>query len=378
MAAAKVVRVGFNARVLSDSHLRGFNRHTVGLLNSLRVLAPDWEFHLFTDRPLAANHIQALNGCPIHFCKIRPHILWEQIAFPLSALAHGITILHSPINLGIPGPFFGSLKRVVTVHDLFTVQDFSLPAPNRGPLDQLSFNISWKTCLSADAVIAVSHYSRGQILQAYPRLAEKVTAIHNGVETCFTAGPADHGVLARHRLDLPYAIHVGGFEERKNVALIAEGFRALPEGSRGKIILALVGESSSISPRLREALDSLPQVRWLGHVSDNDLVALYRGALCAIVPSREEGFGFPVIEAMACGCPVLSSNATSLPEVGGEAAAYFGPDDPRALASHLERLLKDQAWAKALGKAGLARRQHFSWDKAAAGTLEIYRKLLTI
>lgn len=380
---ATPLRVGFNARGLCDPKIRGFNRHLLGLITALRRVERSVEIHLFTDRPLAPAHAPSLSGCRIHVSNTRPHIVWEQAILPMEAARRRIQILHAPANIGVPAISAGAFKRVVTLHDMITVRQWktglqsrSLPALGTELKWKVGFSVSWWSVRSADAVITVSQHSKQEILTQHPEWAKKIHVIPNGVETRFSTGPANPVILARYALASKYVLYVGGFESRKNVSLLA---RAVPEG----LTLVLAGERleadenpSGYTAELKETFKDVPNVKWLGYVPDADLVHLYRGAVCTVIPSRDEGFGLQMIESMASGTPVLSSHAASLPEVGGDAAAYFDPVNREELRNLLLKAAQDTEWLNDLRQRGLERARSFSWDNVARGTLAVYRSLL--
>lgn len=373
-----MLRIGLNARGFSSSGLRGFNRHASGLIGAMRALEKDLQFHLFTDRPLSPAHAETLRDCPVHFSTARPHLLWEQWIYPRQAARAGMHILHSPLNIGLPKLRLGRAAHVLTLHDLYMDRDFKrVPSWTDGGAWKgwMSYKTSWWAARGADAVITVSRYSRDQILKSFPEWAAKIHVIHNGVENRFSPGRADPEVLKRRGLQQPYAFYIGGFDERKNVGLLAEAYRLLARDGRPRPLLALAGDSETVPEKLRQAFSGLTEVRWLGFLPDEELPHLYRGAQCTLVPSNEEGFGFPLAEAMACGSPVLASEAASLPEVGGEAAAYFPPRDPQTLARLLQRSMEDRPWLEGLKADGLKRSAQFTWDSAARKTLTLYRDL---
>jgi glycosyltransferase involved in cell wall biosynthesis len=370
------LRVGFNARTFSSPRLRGFSRHALSLLRALRALADAPEIHLFSDVPLAPELAGELAGFPLHLARVRPHLAWEQVALPALLRRAGVSVFHAATNIGVPA-WAPGIARVATVHDLITARELESPLSSGSwPRFKASAShaVSWRAALAAEALITVSRFSLEELVAAYPETRARARVIPNGVDGAFAPGEADSGVLARSGLRAPYFLYVGGFEPRKNVRLLLEAFALCEE--RGAL-LALAGDAAGAPEALRLAADGDSRVRWLGYVAEAELVALYRGATAVVVPSREEGFGFPVLEAFACGAPVFCSEASSLPEVGGSAAAYFPVDSTAALAALLARALRDPAWLAYFRQKGLERAREFTWERVARETVSVYRGLTT-
>jgi glycosyltransferase involved in cell wall biosynthesis len=195
--------------------------------------------------------------------------------------------------------------------------------------------------------------------------------IPNGVDARFRPADADAILDLRRRMDLParYVLCVGSLEPRKNLRRLLDAWRRLPQ-SLSDTGLVLAGAEHAV---FRQAgLDELPPgVRLAGYVPDADLPTLYSGATAFVYPSLYEGFGLTILEAMACGTPVICSNATALPEVAGDAAITVDPLDAEAIAAAIERLVGDEALLARYRAMGLERAKQFSWDRTAAATADV-------
>jgi glycosyltransferase involved in cell wall biosynthesis len=233
---------------------------------------------------------------------------------------------------------------------------------------------------AADAIIAVSRHTKRDIIELYGAPAQKIHVIYEGIDERFS--PVDaagvKAVRQKYGIERPYLLMVGTLEPRKNhgaalrslARLKAEGFPhcLVIAGGHGWLfdpIQSLVGE-----------LGLVADVIFTGRVPDEDLPALYSGADCFLMPSLYEGFGFPVLEAMACGTPVVCSNVSSLPEVAGDAALLVAPSDVQGMHLAIERLVNDPKLRQELSRRGLAQSSQFSWRRAAEETLDIYRHVL--
>ncbi len=284
-------------------------------------------------------------------------------------------ILHSPNYILLPfdGP------AVATIHDLSY-----LHYPQHHPRERILFmerNMP-RTLAQAAAIICDSEFIRQEIIAILKVPADKVTAVPLGVDRAFHPRDPEsmRPALARHHLDgLSYLLAVSTLEPRKNLPRLLAAYARLPESLRTRHPLALVGAKGWLNNELERHLAPLErtgQLRRLGYVPEEDLHALYAGAHAFAYPSLYEGFGLPLLEAMASGVPALSSNCSSLPEVAGDAALLVDPEDLDALTIGLERLLGDEPWRAWAKTRGLEQASRFSWDCCVEETVAVYRRLL--
>jgi glycosyltransferase involved in cell wall biosynthesis len=232
---------------------------------------------------------------------------------------------------------------------------------------------------AADHVLCVSEATRADLLRIFPDVSpEKVSVTHLAVGTAGAQEP-DPGVLAavRRRFELPdrFVLQVGTVEPRKNVGTTLDAVLEL-RGRHSQVGLVLVGQRGWESEQLFHRLEEMPFVRYLGHLSDLELAALYRLAAVLVMPSHYEGFGLPVLEALRAGTPVVSSGKGALAEVAGDAAVVPLRDNPSAYADAIDRVLVDQRYREALVRAGRRQAGRFSWEEAATKTSAVYDRLL--
>ena len=260
--------------------------------------------------------------------------------------ARGLDVLHCPT---FRGPVRSRVPVVVTVHDLAVLRH---PETFNQWTRRYSRLAVPRVARAARRVIAVSEFTRGEIVELLGVSAERIAVIPNAVGPPFVAdGPAAEG---------DYVLAVGTLEPRKNLERLVEAAR------RNHVELRVVGARGWGGVELGGN-----GVRWLGEVSDADLATLYRGALCVAYPSVYEGFGIPVLEAMACGAPVVTSRGTAMEEVADGAAVLVDPNDPAELAAGLERATAER---EALVARGLERARAFRWDAIADATVGVYRE----
>jgi glycosyltransferase involved in cell wall biosynthesis len=248
-------------------------------------------------------------------------------------------------------------RRVVTVHDL-TYKRFP-DLLQKETLESLERHMTRELAV-ADAVICVSESTRRDLLEFYEVDERRVFAIHSGVERA--AGSEQRAGGRR------YILFVSTIEPRKNLEVLLDAFARLDYDGSLVVVGKIGWKSEDIVPRLRA-----PRVRHLDYLEPDKLAELYAGAELFVFPSIYEGFGFPLLEAMAHGVPSIAARSSSLPEIGGDAALYFDPHDARALAALMERALTDRALRDDLAARGRARAAEFRWDRAAEQTLAVLR-----
>lgn len=240
-----------------------------------------------------------------------------------------------------------------------------------------------KVARRADQIITISEYSKQEIQRFLGLPPEKISVTYLGVSPAFKPVRKDDPNLARfiERNDLrpPFILHVGSFEPRKNIPALLEAFARLKNDSSAPRQLVFTGgvrwKHSGITQKIAE-LGLQADLRILGHVPTEELPLLYNAADLFVYPSLYEGFGMPVVEAMACGCPTVTSNVTSLPEVAGEACILVDPTQPGEISAALQKVIEDPAVALGMRDRGLAQVQRFTWERCAQDTMAVYQKVL--
>ncbi|MEX1019497.1 MAG: glycosyltransferase family 1 protein [Litorilinea sp.] len=270
-----------------------------------------------------------------------------------------------------------SIPAILTVHDLIFE---SLPAYHTR-LNRTFLRLAMPRFLAAaTAIIAVSAHTAHDIVARYHVDTRKIHVIHEGVDAHFQPASAAEKarVHARYADNAPYLLMVGTLEPRKNHATALRALQKLRAAGRPHKLVIAGGQGwlfDSIQALVTE-LGLEDAVIFTGYVPAADLPALYSAADCFLLPSLYEGFGFPVLEAMACGTPVVCSNVSSLPEIAGDAARLVPPQDADALATAVGEILDHPRLAETLRRHGLANAARFRWDACAAATLDVYRATL--
>lgn len=301
--------------------------------------------------------------------------LWQQLTLPGLLGRHGVDVLHSThhdLPLRVPE----RVRRVVTVHDV----TFLLMPARYPPLRRWYMRaITSLACRVADAIIVPSNTVRRDVLERLGVPASRVAVVYEAAGERFRPAPDDVVAQTLRREGLaahPYVLSVGSLEPGKNRARLIAAIHALR--SRGSPLrLAIVGQPAwgyegDIALVRRLGLED--RVRFLDYVPPGDLPALYTGATVFAFPSLYEGFGLPVLEAMACGAPVVTSNVSATAEIAGDAALLVDPRDTEAIASAIQRVAEDARLAADLRARGFRRAAEFSWERAARETVAVYER----
>jgi glycosyltransferase involved in cell wall biosynthesis len=355
----------------------GAGRYVVSLIDALTRCCDDFDYAVYARR-------QALP-----FFEPRPGVslvdagalgrgrryVWEQTGLPLELRRRRPALLHSPHHTT---PLLAPCPRVLTVHDL----TFFL-LPERYPLSRRLF-FQAMTRLSvqrAELLLVPSAAVADDLVRLLSVRRERVRITPEGVGASFRPllepDPAAP-VREKYGLSPCYLLSVGTREPGKNRLVLFRALRAVCD--RGfDVQLAVVGQEGWLSRHESAAVESLglgARVRFTGYVPEDDLVRLYNGAAAFLFPSLYEGFGLPVLEAMACGTPVVASDVSAIPEVAGDAALLVDPRDPGAIAGAAAALLTDEALRLRLRQAGLTRAAAYTWEACARATAEAYLDVL--
>ncbi len=269
------------------------------------------------------------------------------------------------------------VKRLTsTMHDLTCWSMPSMHTRDNIQADSLFAECVWKR---ADALIAVSENTRQDAINHLGISPDRIVTIHSGVSEPYfnVTDEAARDAARKYSLDKPFILVVGTIEPRKNTARLLDAWAALPDRYRNDFDLVLAGPAGWATERTVARLRQGSQaVRWLGYVAEADLPGLTRAATIAAYPSLYEGFGFPVAQAMAAGRAVLTSNVSSLPEVGADGCEYIDPISTNSIAAGLVRLLDSESLRSQLGAAGaITARLRYRWSICAERSLSLFRDL---
>ncbi len=375
-----MIRVLFDARLADPSRHGGIGRWAASLwprlaqradltiIGGLRGIATDGAGAFLEAAALGGVAGKRSTPPKLVVTGARPFGIAEQWAIPRLATRLKPDVLCIP---AFNGPLLQPVPTIVCIHDLI-----HLRYPRYyGRRKVLYYRLVVRTTArKAAAVVTVSEFSKREIVEEFGLPPEKVHVISNGVEELFLeAGRRPHGrPVGLLRGSFPYVMAVVNPKPHKNALAVVEAFRAaIGLDARTDLHLVIVGDPGPEAMRVTTSPEVAGRIRIFSKLGDHDMAALYAGAECLLFPSLYEGFGLPVIEAMACGTPVITSRLTAIPEVAGEAAFYVDPCDIQGMARAISRVVSDPALRAHLREQGRERARRFSWDRSAERLMEL-------
>ena len=365
------MKIAFDLRRIGNP---GIGRYMKCLAEAITAQAPEHEY-LFVLPPggeSLVNAPQAEKICP----ELKYYSVREQIELPRILRRYKVDLLHSPhFLLPLFLPMARSCPAVVTIHDVIYL---ACPQDLPSRAGRLYYRGMMHACSRvATRIITDSEYSKSEIVRHLHTDPAKIDVIYPGVDPGFhrITDPVRLGaVRTKYGLDRDFILCVGIYKPRKNHAGLLRAFQRLRQsgGNAQLVIAGSMAEGESMLRRLATESGIAKHVVFAGFVNEPDLHALYSAARVCVCPSLYEGFGFTVLEAMACGTPVVCSTATSLPEVAGQGALYADPHNAEEIASQLLRVLSDETLRASLIEGGTQNLQRFNWADTARQTLSVY------
>jgi glycosyltransferase involved in cell wall biosynthesis len=381
--AMQPTNIGLNAQLLSLKQSyrgAGISWYIYNLLQNLPTVSPEFfSYNVFLADPeysTGANNIR-LHPTPLPTSNPFVRIFWEQFIQPLRLQQSGVDLLHA---LAFVAPVVCPTPFVVTVFDLSFLRFPQAFRPfNRWYLRHFTTHTSKR----ASAVITISESTRRDTIKLLNVPPEKVHTIYCGVDNDFKPMPAATVAAFRKSKSLPdkFILFLGTLEPRKNVDGLIEAYAQWHTQDRQALPLIIAGGKGWYYQHIFqqvEALDLTDSIHFPGYIPQEELPLWYNAATVFVYPSRFEGFGLPVLEAMACGTPVITSTAASLPEVAGTdgTARLIPPEDHKALADALAEVSSTPALQADMSRRGLVRATKFNWQSTARETVGIYQKVL--
>ena len=357
------MRIGFDGRSLTSPAL-GVRRYAGELLDGLARVRPNDTIIVFG---ASADAVQqhAVESRSIR--QIFPTNLgWSLVDLPRAIRNERLDVFHAP---AYTAPLHGMRPLALTIHDVSYERHPEWYPYRRDAIRRWFYRQSART---ADVIITDSEFSRGEIAAAYALDPERIRVVPLGVGGLFLSSTQPPPPAQTKQ---PYVLHVGDLHARRNLQTLVRALARLPSVSAAIAPPLLVlagtdrGERTNIEAEGRRANI---QIQFAGTVEDDRLVSLYAGATAFVYPSRYEGFGLPLLEAMACGTPVIGARAGAIPEVVGDAGILVDPDDELEMATSISRLMNDTELAGRLRSAGRKRAMDYTWDRTARQTTDAY------
>jgi glycosyltransferase involved in cell wall biosynthesis len=380
-----VLKVGLDGRGLGNvNRLRGIGRYTARLMEALARREEDIRFTVFGygegpgEGLLDPGTLQAMEwrGIPSLERLSYAGLLGEHLLMAREVERAGVDIFHGIDHNMTP---FLRIPSIVTVHDLILLV---LRGPYLGPTAWFWMQAHRLAARRARAVVAVSENTARDVERLWGISQADIAVVYEGVTPDYRPAPGgkeSEAACARYGVKRPYFLYLGGYDPRKNIHNMLLSFKRFQRASGGGFSMVLCGDSHGFDDYLQDEVEELglqEDIVFTGFVPENDLPFLYSAATAFVCLSLYEGFGLPLLEAMACGAPVLASRSSSIPEVVGDAGILVDPLEPAAIAAAMERLAHDRGFAAEMSARGLRRAAEFTWDGAAAAIIGLYDKVM--
>jgi len=358
----------------------GVSEYTKSLVKTLLEIDKENEYILFgsslRQQPIFSKYHDTVHGnYSLRTYSFPPLVLewlWNRLhIISIEKLTGKIDLFHTSDWLEPPA----KCPKVTTIHDLtvFKYPEAFAPKGGHNILTNVEKKLQWVKKESA-AVIAVSNSTKRDIIEFLKIPEEKIKVIYEAASEKFQRTTEDKStqVKKKYKIEGEYLLSVSTLEPRKNLKRIIESFKILRQKERG-LVLVLVGKYGWGNEKMSNVKCQMSNVKILGYIEKEDLAGLYSGAKAFIYPSLYEGFGLPILEAMSCGCPVVTSNVSSMPEVAGEAAVLINPLSVESITEGIKIALKNR---RDLIKKGYDQVKKFSWEKCAQETLKVYEEVV--
>lgn len=373
------VRIGINARYLQRP-VTGIERYLLELTKNISKLDNKNKYILFFNQHLPIIKITDNDNFEYFITKHSTkrniqRIIWEEFFLFFELIKKKVDVFHGP---SFVSPFFKSSKEIITIHDLtflFFKEGYTL-------MNKLYFGLFLpKSIRKADIIIANSHSTKKDILKYYDIPEQKIKVVHLGIDPNFKKSydPDElNSIKQKYKIPEKFFLFVGLLSPRKNIKNILEAFYLFKKENNSNHKFVIVGKKGWLYSDIFQFIEEnnlVDEIIFTDYVDEKDLSAIYSSATAFLFTSLYEGFGLPILEAMSCGCPVITSNLSSMPEVGGDAALYVNPYLVNEIKDAMNLLLENKELRQNLINKGHNQVKKFSWEKTARETLEIYREL---
>ena len=357
---------------MADGDRGGIARFAVGVTEALA--RRDW----LTVLPFAHGELPVELPVEVHHLGGGREASREQVALPALLSKLDADVLLSPANRGLP--LISSCPMVLVLYDIAEWDRTLVPAPEGGAATRFAYR-SAVSLSRAARIVTTSEHSAGAIRRRLGIAEERLRVVPGGLEERFHEDPGVDAIAqARERYGVvPGSIlHVGSLHVRKDLPTLVRAVSQLPPSVAPRLVLAGSGPEEEGLRSMARMIGMADRLHLAGFVEDQDLPAVYRAAGCVVLAGTGEGFGLPVLEAMAAGTPVIAARAGALPEVVGKAGRLFPAGDAAALATHLREVLGSRDEAARMGSEGRAHAAGFSWDNAARGIESVLREAVAL
>ena len=352
------MRIGINASYAVSETPTGVGNYIISLLNALLEVDKENDYYLYYRSKIKKKNYLDLN---LPTVKFEPKFSW---------LCYSkIDIFHDPSSKYIR---IGNSKNIITVHDIVVAlkEDYTSTHFKKTQKPKLV-----KALKKSDRIITVSKFTKDELIRYFNIKPEKIEVIHHGADfSIFKPGDRSQGFIQKYKIPEPYLLFVGNIEKRKNLFNIIKSFEKINK-KEDDLFLVLIGKNGYGGEEIRKFIQEsscCKNIIELDYISHNELPLFYQNAELFFFPSYYEGFGMPVLEALACGCPVITSATSAIPEAGGDAVLYVDPFNVDDIADKTLFLLNNSKLKKELIQKGSSHVKKFTWEQTAQKTIKVY------
>lgn len=362
------MKIGIDATLLREDRITGVERYTINLIRSLIEVDDNNQYFVFFKKRCPSQLADLVPRLEVFISPFKNRVVTDQLWLP--CIAKKLDILHCP---AFPSPLFYKGKTVLTIHDA-TLWKYPETRSKGG---EFYYSPLFPQAIrKSSRIITVSRNSKKDLIHYLNIPDNLITVIYEGIDDSFTKRNLQQSSEVKTKYNLPdrYILTVGTLEPRKNLDMLIKAFEIFLRKYDTDHKLVIVGRKGW-HKSLNIAKELKSYVVLTGFVGEEHLPAIYRLADLFVFPSIYEGFGFPILEAMACQTPVITSNASSLPEIGGNACLYADPYNPSDFAEKISIILNDKSLYDDFIKKGRERIKRFSWRETAESTLKVYQEV---
>jgi glycosyltransferase involved in cell wall biosynthesis len=379
------MKIGIEAQRLFRSKKHGMDRVALELIRNLQEIDFENEYYVFVKSDEDNDALKETRNFKIVQLDGHSYPYWEQFILPKVAKKYGCEILHCTSNTA---PIYPGIPLITTLHDIIYLERswFKTLAGSASAYQKFG-NIYRQFIVpfvvkNSSRIITVSHFEKNNIGEYFHMNGDnKLKTVHNGVSKHFkviTDKMELKRVKEKYHLPDHFLFFLGNSDPRKNTKGTLKAFSDFLKQTNSNYKLVMLDfDSLELKKILREIGDDqlFDKIIMTGYVQDNDLPAIYSLSELFLFPSLREGFGIPVLEAMACGVPVITSNTSSMPEIAGDAAHLVNPSRPQEITQGIRKILSDKKYSETLCKKGLEQHKKFSWKSMAENVLELYSEM---
>lgn len=381
--------IGIDASRANKKNKTGVEWYSYYLIQELKKLneARDFKFILYTPEELKGDLNILPKNWRVKILKWPVKYLWTQIRLAQEVIfnppdilfipSHALPIFCSPRYIRRLVKKTDRIKTVITLHDL----GFERFPQTYSFYQRIYLRFVYKWAVRyASKVITISEFTKKELIDLYKADPQKIEVVYLGYDSSIFQPIDDKKqidqILEKYKIKKPYILYVGRLEKKKNITNLIKAFREISniQYSASSIKLVLAGQPGYGYNKIKYQISKIKNLIEIGYVNHQDLPYLYAGAECFVYPSLYEGFGLPILEAMASGCPVVASNTSSIPEIGGEAILYFRPESPEEIVKAILKIIKDREFREMLVQKGIEQVKRYSWQKCAKETFKILTK----